>query len=225
MNRRRNRLNPEIAPLEGRLLLSGLNPPPTPGTTGYMEPSGRLVVVGTDANDLIYVSQAGPRTVVVDGNVTYTGVNSIYISAKQGNDTVLASSSTLPIEAAGGKGDDYIAVTGGAADIEEGDDGNDELHAPAQATVFGGNGNDRIFGGTTIDAGSGDDYIVPGAGGSVTAGAGHDTIVFNGDISLVPLGGVNGGIAVYSGHYGQKGQKLTTLIDYSSSEDRIIGNL
>src|SRR6185503_16756772 len=125
---------------------------------------GVLVVVGTDADDTIVVSQDDTNIYVDDNGVmnafARSTVNSLDIAGGAGNDTlqVLDDTGTFfaPIHSDGGAGDDMI--DGGAGnDVLEGGDGAD--------FVFGYGGNDDLVGGdgaNSMDGGDdADRYVDP----------------------------------------------------------------
>src|SRR5215213_4590472 len=110
------------------------------------------VVVGTDADDYISVSQLDGNIVVTDMNTGETfsvasgDVLSVSISGLGGNDTlqVLDDTGTFfaPIHSDGGAGDDWVEGASGD-DVLDGGEGNN--------FVFAYGGNDVVHGGEGAD--------------------------------------------------------------------------
>jgi Ca2+-binding RTX toxin-like protein len=155
---------PLIESLEGRQMLS------------VSVLKGVLTINGTSGDDVISVSQ-DPVTkamlrVSVNGllnGVDSVGLKRINISSLEGNDLVLIDESqgaiSLPVNAAGGSGNDTI--TGGSgADVLQGGRGDDVLRGAAGTDLLeGGVGNDVLFGGDgrdSLDGGAGADTLYTG---------------------------------------------------------------
>src|SRR5688500_8957445 len=138
---------------------------------------GVLVIVGTDADDVIAVSHDASNVFVNDNGVMSTfdraAVQSVSMSGMDGNDTLQVLDDMgeffAPIHSDGGAGDDFIDGAAGD-DVLNGGDGADYL--------FGYGGNDHLNGGEGADflAGmAGDDHADGGAGDDmVFGGEGND---------------------------------------------------
>jgi hypothetical protein len=137
---------------------------------------GALIINGTTGDDTITVSN-DPVTkkmlrVSVNGQlngVDSVGLKRINISGLEGNDLVLIDQSngaiTLPVNVAGGSGND--TMTGGSgADLLQGGRGNDVIRgATGNDRLEGGVGNDILYGGDgrdTLDGGAGSDGLYTG---------------------------------------------------------------
>lgn len=126
--------------------------------------SAGLVVDGTDRADTIRITQSGSTVSVTRNGVTTrrSGITSVTVNAKRGNDRITADESVkVPL-------------------VLKGDAGND--------TLVGGAGDDRLYGGTGYDSlagGSGDDVLVTLGGGTeqdrLTGNAGHDNFWLDAD--------------------------------------------
>jgi Ca2+-binding RTX toxin-like protein len=76
----------------------------------------------------------------------------------------------------GGAGDDTLNATGGSS---YGEDGNDLIIDSASGWLTGGNGDDRLEGGSRVFGDDGNDTIVSGAGNAeIVGGLGADTFIF-----------------------------------------------
>lgn len=103
----------------------------------------------------------------------------------EGNDTIIGSQFADYID--GGKGNDYIDGQGGDDVIYGGDgaEGSDDV-------MFGGAGNDTIYGGAgndVIDGGLGDDVIYGGDGDDIIDGGLGDDVIYGGDGNDLIFGG------------------------------------
>lgn len=140
--------------------------------------NGTLTITGTSGNDTITVvnDAVTKDMLVVSVNGKLNGVDAvklkrINISALEGNDLVFIDQSngaiTLPINVAGGSGND--TMTGGSGpDILQGGRGDDVIRGSGGADELdGGVGNDLLYGGDGRD--------------SLDGGAGADTIYTGGD--------------------------------------------
>ena len=116
---------------------------------------GVLLVQGTDAADVISLSQRGGTITARVGAerlaVNVADVDEIAIDALGGNDRVTLSRVDLPATISGGDGDDRI--TGSLADdVITGGDGRDRIAGSAgDDDLDGGAGNDLLNGGTGFD--------------------------------------------------------------------------
>ena len=165
-HRRKNSISPQslIETLEGRRMLS------------VSVLNGALIVNGTPGDDTITVSldpvTKGMFRVSVNGllnGVDAVGLKRINISSLEGNDLVLIDQSagkiTLPVNIAGGSGND--TMTGGSgADVLQGGRGNDVIRGSVGNDLLeGGVGNDVLYGGDgrdSIDGGAGADTLYTG---------------------------------------------------------------
>jgi len=167
---------------------------------------GTLVVNGTEAANVIYISvKSGRAYAVVDGvkySASAPAVKRISVQALGGNDKVTLKNCAIRTRVYGGAGNDTI--TGGSgADTLYGEDGNDLIYGGAGNDVIrGGNGNDILYGGAgndTLDGGTGRDkmfgedgndvfYAQDSARDTINGGAGADKGRFDAfDIrSLIP---------------------------------------
>jgi hypothetical protein len=135
-----------------------------------------VLVPGTNGDDTIDVSQAGPTvTFNVNGAISsVTGAGHLLVDALDGNDTVTLHSLTTPATVDAGSGNDLVNGSGVAAAnlLLIGGSGNDIL--------TGGAGNDQLEGGAGEDflrGGAGNDLLLGGDGNdSLTGGAGRDTL-------------------------------------------------
>jgi Ca2+-binding RTX toxin-like protein len=106
------------------------------------------------------------------GSLAGTSVTQVLFSGGAGDDKLNADTTTTPISADGGDGNDAI-FTGSGDDSISGGDGLDRL--------FGGGGNDTIIddigASSELNGGAGNDTIYGGAGNDyITGGDGNDTI-------------------------------------------------
>ena len=135
-------------------------------TNGAGVINGVLTVAGTADDDAIFVIPKGKPTaqnatvklILNDVKQVFTGVNSIDITALEGNDFVhLAGAIRVPATIDGGAGNDRIKG-GKGADLLLGGDGDDWLNGhQGRDVLIGGNGADRLIGGP------GDDLLIGGA--------------------------------------------------------------
>jgi Ca2+-binding RTX toxin-like protein len=124
---------------------------------------------------LATVSKAAFGLTFADGSLLYVG--------DAGTDS-LSISPAAPGAMFGGDGDDtlQLGIRGG---LLQGNAGNDTLRTPAQATIYGGQGNDSI---TTTDPSTssflqgnkGDDLISGGSADTLLGGQGNDTLTGGG---------------------------------------------
>jgi VCBS repeat-containing protein len=118
----------------------------------------RLVVVGTDCNDQIRITQdaGGIVHVTVNGaSRSYSGITAIRVDALGGNDQVKLAGLTMPALIEGGAGNDKLDGSGVLA---------------ARLELYGGEGNDHLIGGRRsdyLDGGPGKDVIQDGGCGDL----------------------------------------------------------
>src|SRR5262249_10095570 len=128
--------------------------------TAVLDPSGNLVVFGSDGNDTITVNPttAAAVTVVINGaalagspfDLSAFPGGRIIVFAFDGTD-IVQTPGPRSAEIHGGAGND--SLTGGSGDdILFGDDGNDSLSGGAGNDVLvGGLGRDNLAGGARVD--------------------------------------------------------------------------
>jgi len=119
---------------------------------GVVIDQGRITTTGTDAAEIILVSQVGGTIVVnIDGNqVAFAAdqVQDIRIDARGGNDTITVDANR-PTVILGGAGNDTIVGSDGGADFVIGEQGVDTFRGRGGDDQFiwnPGDGNDRIDG-------------------------------------------------------------------------------
>ena len=116
-------------------------------------------------------------------NYLCTGVSSVVVDVRAGNDTVIATGLAFPTSISGGDGDDMLDG-GSAADVINGGAGNDDIAGgPGSDQLTGGDGSDTIAGGAdadTLDGGAGNDGVGGGSGNDVLNGGGENDNM-NGD--------------------------------------------
>jgi Ca2+-binding RTX toxin-like protein len=129
--------------------------------------AGILTVLGSNKNDVVYVSGDATQLTVSVNKQSFT----------------FNTADVTEIDIDGGRGNDWIwvgdAVTANA--VIHGGDGNDRIHGGGgNDTITGDKGNDRIDGGAgddTINGGAGNDHVFGGAGNDQLFGdAGHDML-------------------------------------------------
>ncbi len=174
-------------PLEPRLALSAT-----------LMPDGQLVLVGTPTVDrmIILVNASGVAKLVgvpgVPDTTELTGVRSMFVDLKSGNDSFTLSGSfptgqNAELTVLGGNGVDNLNLqgAGGASSIlAQGGNGNDSLfgylYNPVPMQLLkGGKGDDRLLGGfwnDRLDGQKGNDLLVGSEGDdSLFGGDGADT--------------------------------------------------
>lgn len=176
--------------IAGSLVLTGAavsGAQSTPATVYVLDGSVLRHIASDGQTNVVTISDSASRVTVKDTagllageGCTQTNAftvscqrpsNTIVLDLKDGNDVVTTSSS-VPINAYGGPGNDVLNG-GPGGDGLFGDDGND--------VVNGNAGNDAMSGGLgddVINGGAGDDNVVyePGGNDVISGGAGNDTI-------------------------------------------------
>ena len=195
--------------------------------------------------DSLYISfQGAPEGVTADftqttqviGGGTITGIENIgWVEGSNFADDITIAADSVGTEVYGMGGDDVIT---GGAEVIDGGDGNDVLDARFTSnlsSLFGGAGNDIIYGsltaGSDAEGGDGDDTIY--ASGIALGGSGNDTIVL-----LQSLGGsVTGHASPVDGEAGDdiitgadgadaiSGGSGADTIDGGGGDDRIYSNV
>ncbi|MFQ6048486.1 MAG: hypothetical protein ACE5K7_03900, partial [Phycisphaerae bacterium] len=137
----------------------------------FLDADNVVQVHGTDASDVVDVSQPADVQVTLNGTA-YTfgaaGVSGVHVRTHGGGDYLSSGLGVaLPIWAFGGTGDDDFSG-GAGADYLAGGAGNDSLVAgDGQDQLLGGDGQDLLYGDGGADviyAGAGDDYVRGGSG-------------------------------------------------------------
>lgn len=152
-------------PAEQDLALARYATDATPGTGSARLNGGKLVVKGTDRDDVITVSPGADGSTI---DVTVNGstqsfplgpVARIQVGARDGDDEVTSSVAGDVVNVLlGGDDDDDLRLLGDARGRLEGDDGDDDLTGGARGDrLRGGDGDDLIFGGDGNDDLEGDD--------------------------------------------------------------------
>ncbi len=198
---------------------SPLVPPPVDETKSV----DTLNVNNTDSrsNDVGYLTSTrlyglgmgGDQTIsgaLVNGGITYGGLEIIDVALGSGNDTMNVSSVAANAITAlrGNAGDDSFVITApatngalvvygdnAASSLFRGNPGNDNIDASASglsAILYGGAGNDTVKGGTGNDliaGGSGNDNISANSGDDVVFGdSGFDVNLATGKVTVVTSG-------------------------------------
>ncbi|MFM9116404.1 MAG: S8 family serine peptidase [Planctomycetota bacterium] len=138
----------------------------------YNPGAGVIYVHGSPSADTITIDSA-LNISVGSSNYSYspTGITQIRVRGREGNDTINASTATLPVFVLGGAGNDTITgstvadfLDGGAGDnVLNGGDGNDMLISSlGNDALNGGNGNDTYW--FDHDSALGSDSITDSAG-------------------------------------------------------------
>jgi Ca2+-binding RTX toxin-like protein/6-phosphogluconolactonase (cycloisomerase 2 family) len=160
-----------VSAVDGSIVVTATLAGTGPVTQSFAADVDRVVIVGTDADDIIDFSGLSQTAVEVHGlggnDVIRTGGGADVILAGSGNDIVYA-----------GAGNDFVV----------GEDGDDILHGESGDDVVSGeNGNDAIFGAGGADVLSGDhgnDTLDGGDGNDSVAGGRNDDL-------LISLAGVD----------------------------------
>ncbi len=136
--------------------------------TAVLGTDGTLLVVGTNATDIITIRQSSTALTVdgVSGSFARSAVHLVHVSSLGGADVIRldtpGAAVTKPTVIRAGAGDDTV-FGGQGNDYIDGEGGNDR--------IYGEGGNDRIAGDT------GDDYLAGGAGNDqIAGGAGADSL-------------------------------------------------
>lgn len=128
---------------------------------------GSDTLLGGQGNDLINATgfveaTFGDGVTVLSPTGSRVGGDD-FLNGNLGNDSIFGGLGNDRIFGEGG--DDYLQDSGGLANLLDGGDGNDRIVVAnffgGVSTLFGGNGDDRIFIGGVglVDAGSGDDAV------------------------------------------------------------------
>lgn len=169
---------------------------------------GRIVDAPEGGIDGPYYGPPGDpnsHTVVYGGlgndNITTSARFGIDSRGREGSERSVGS-----VDLYGGAGDDGIFVSNTMGGAAWGGDGNDamganvDLNSTAQLSLYGGGGNDSVYGGFNTDVwgGAGDDYIYVHVGSTGTAGDGNDQVytTWTGDYETSFLGA---GAEIYGG--------------------------
>jgi Ca2+-binding RTX toxin-like protein len=124
------------------------------------------------SNDKVYSGSENDNITV---GIDYTRGNFYYIYGEAGSDYIKVVSSSAFIN--GGIDDDTIYCTGYEC-VVSGDEGDDEIHVQLHdvgSVVYGGSGNDKVFGkGYTVNGDEGDDYLSLDSALDLKGGQGDD---------------------------------------------------
>ncbi|MBL8828390.1 MAG: hypothetical protein JNM18_15520 [Planctomycetaceae bacterium] len=226
-NKTLNQRKLNVEPLEERRLMS----------VNSLFFSGSTLVVKTDnVASNVEVRQSGANTVIHDlgtnrqWSYATSSVGRVQFQGGAGNDRFVNNFSTMPVQAYGNGGDDYLEGYS-AADYFDGGAGNDTMRGySGNDTFFGGAGNDVIFGmigddqlvgqdgNDTLDGGDGNDRAWGGNGNDVLLGGnGDDQLV--GDAGNDQLNGQLGNDSMWAGD----GNDVIIAID-SAFGDYVEGN-
>ncbi len=159
-----------------------------------------LHIVGSEANDIVIITQTGSNIVVLatfnnDNPVYYAAasITDIQVRVRGGHDIVATTSNvtkTMTID--GGSGNDLL-TGGGGRNIIYGGAGNDILYgADGDDILFGGDGNDTLFGGSGNDilvGGSGSDILDGGTGRDILIGSQGEDLLYGGGGEDILIGG------------------------------------
>jgi Ca2+-binding RTX toxin-like protein len=131
-----------------------------------------------DVNDTPYSDgkvYGGSENDSISVGINYTSGNFYYIYGENGSDYINVVSSSAFIN--GGMDDDTIYCTGYECSVS-GDEGDDEIHVQLYdvgSAVYGGSGNDKVFGkGYTVNGDEGDDYLSLDSALDLKGGQGDD---------------------------------------------------
>jgi Ca2+-binding RTX toxin-like protein len=133
-----------------------------------------------------YSLTGGGGSIVVKGvtageySQTFGGVGSVVADSGSGNDRIDASGVTVPVNFAGGIGDDILSGGGGNDTLKGGLDNDYLVGNGGNDSLSGDDGNDLLDGGDGIDTLSGDsgnDVLSGGSGNDLlSGGTGNDTL-------------------------------------------------
>jgi CSLREA domain-containing protein len=210
----------------------------------------RLVVVGTDEDDVIRFDREGSAIEVTLNDETIDvptdGIDAIDVQANDGNDNVIARSIDVRMSVVGGNGNDTLKG-GSHSDTLRGGPGDDVLRGLAgNDSLVGGQGNDFLRGqdgsdwvhgddgDDTLDGADGHDKLFGDGGNDVMeGGSGDDYILGQADDDTI-TGGVGkdrlrGGIgndfvSGGSGNDSIRGDKGNDTLLGSSGRDTLVGD-
>jgi hypothetical protein len=124
------------------------------------------------SHDKVY---GGSENDNISVGIDYTLGNFYFIYGEAGSDYIKVVSSSAFIN--GGIDDDTIYCTGYECSVS-GDEGDDEIHVQLHdvgSAVYGGSGNDKVFGkGYTVNGDEGDDYLSLDSALDLKGGQGDD---------------------------------------------------
>ena len=177
-------------------------------------PTDTVTVRGTDNSDLITlrVKLAGDGTKQLEATINgfrrrfnLTGITTISVEARNGNDQVYVNENTVrSILINGGLGDDTIVggagndriIGGRGRDLLTGKDGNDLIRGTdGDDTITGNSGNDVLDGGAGNDFITGDngnDTLIGGTGTDQMFGQNGNDVIFALDGTLDTVSGGSG---------------------------------
>lgn len=205
--------------------------------------SGNVTV--TDSSPNSPRTFAGVTTLTISGSssankivLQLDNISGVTVNANGGDDTIDASTSTVPVTINGGSGNDLISggsdndsLNGGSAgrDTIMGFGGDDTINGLSDNDVlFGGDGNDSILGGTgndMIDGGNDDDLCFGEDGDdSMTGGAGQDVVNGQGGNDSVTGGDGNDFVYGGAGQDAVSGGAGNDMVKGQGGVDRIEGS-
>lgn len=163
----------------------------------------------------ITTASAGSGLSFADGSLIFIGVPT--------NDTISVSP-TAPGALYGGDGNDSLSL-GLKGGLIQGNQGADTLQSTGQATIYGGQGDDKITASASqydfLQGNKGDDLIVGGAYDTILGGQGNDTLsgggFLNGNLGDDSISGT--GLL-----FGEDGDDTIAANGYGTSADAGAGN-
>ena len=195
--------------------------------TTFVFEDGTLSIFGTDANDVIDVTNTAFTTeVVFNGDVeTFDDVDEIVIESGAGADVITVLSLVRSFIFAG-SGDDTVTVNGIARTQIFGEDGNDNLTGGTGPDVIeGGPGNDELNGRGGADFLDGGSMVLAGPNmNTILGGNGADTILGGEDVDIVFGGDGADDISTFGGDDEIDGGRGNDTINAADGDDMIAGN-
>ena len=193
----------------------------------YNPGAGIIYVHGSPAADTIGIDASLNISIgATNYSFSTAGITQIRVRAHDGNDTVNATTATLPIFVLGGSGNDTIS-TGSAADTLDGGSSDNSLSAGAgDDTLISRSGNDAMYGGDGNDTYAFDHDGSLGSD-SITDSAGTDLI----DLSSTTTTGISLDLSLTTVQTPSSNQTLTITaetvlenITGTSLADQLTGN-
>ncbi len=176
------RLGTTVPTAGGYLLYLNMGPFAGNRFTGDLFDGDEIFTVFMNGSDLRIKANLNGAAEYVDQRITaYRNVVKVIAFGGEGNDGIIATGLSIPVEFHGGPGNDVLTSSNNAASLLWGDDGDDTLNAgTAGITLRGGAGNDTLNGGSANDTllgGAGNDTLYGNGGNDgLTGGAGDDTL-------------------------------------------------
>jgi Ca2+-binding RTX toxin-like protein len=213
--------------------LAGLGMTASGAFAGTVSLSGGTVTYSAKAGETnkVTLTQSGDKITVKDSAGVTAGagctgspvfcqagnLKSVVVKLGNKDDTLDASSVTVPMTIDGDSGDDVITA-GAGNDTIHGNTGDDELHGfNGNDHIFGDPGDDHLFGqngNDTLEGNTGDDHINGGDGvDSLIGGDGQDTLNGGGDKDSYTGGGGSDDIEAQDSVGGEHVDCGSTLFD------------